>query len=93
MLTQLASYTASTYQHPGWGDGPGQWNGGPGWWLIFPILFWVLLLSAAGYLLYRRSPKQSARAAAERTLADRYARGEIDADELKLRRKVLRDKS
>ena len=53
MLAQLASYAAFTY--PGWGHGPGA--GGPGWWLIFPILFWVLVLSAIGYVIYRRSPK------------------------------------
>jgi putative membrane protein len=93
MLTQLASYPAYAYQHVGWGDGSGHWNGGPGWWLVFPIVFWVLLLSTIGYFVYRKSPKQSARAAAERTLADRYARGEIDADELSQRRKVIRDMS
>ena len=93
MLTQLASYTAVFSDHPGWGDGAGPWSGGPGWWLVFPVLFWVLVLSAVGYLLYRRSPRQSARSAAERTLAERYARGEIDADELRQRRNVLRGKA
>lgn len=86
MVAQLASYAADAY--PGWGHGPG--TGGPGWWLIFPILFWALVLSVAGYVIYRRSPKQQARSAAERTLAERYARGEISEDELRQRRNVLR---
>jgi putative membrane protein len=94
MLAGLMSYAAYADAHPGWGDGHGHWNGGgPGWWLIFPILFWVFALSAVGYLIYRRSPAQSARSAAERTLAERYARGEISEEELKQRRAVLRGKS
>ena len=86
MVAQLASYAVAAY--PGWGHGPGA--RGPGWWLIFPIMFWVLVLSVAGYLIYRRSPKQQARSAAERTLAERYARGEISEEELRQRRDVLR---
>lgn len=89
MLAQLMS--DMTYAYPGWEHGAGA--GGPGWWLIFPILFWVLVLSAIGYLIYRRSPKQQARSSAERTLAERYARGEISEDELRQRRNVVRAKS
>ncbi len=89
MLVQLVSDMACAYQ--GWQHGPGA--GGPGWWLAFPILFWVLVLSAIGYLIYRRSPKQQARSSAERTLAERYARGEISEDELRQRRNVVRAKS
>lgn len=85
MLTELASHI---------GSGHGPWDGGgPGWWLVFPILFWVVVLSTVGYLVYRRSPAQSARGAAERTLAERYARGEISEDELRQRRAVLRRRS
>jgi len=74
--------------------GHGPWDGGgPGWWLVFPIVFWTVALTVAGYLIYRRSPAQAARGAAERTLADRYARGEISADELRQRRAVLRGKA
>jgi len=75
MVTQLAN-------HP--------WGGGPGWWLVFPIVFWALVAAGVGFLIYRGSPRRSARAAAERTLAERYARGEIDADELRQRRDALR---
>jgi putative membrane protein len=94
MLAAMTTYTALAHPHPGWWDGNGPWDGGgPGWWLIFPIVFWILVLSVAGYLIYRRSPAQSARSVAERTLAERYARGEISEDELKQRRAVLRGKS
>jgi putative membrane protein len=79
--------------HGGWGPPTGPWHdGGAGWWLVFPILFWVLVLSAAGYLLYRRSPRRVARAGAEHILAERYARGEITEDELRQRRNGLRGK-
>ncbi|MGH8625653.1 MAG: SHOCT domain-containing protein [Gammaproteobacteria bacterium] len=44
-------------------------------------------------MIYRRSPKQQARSSAERTLAERYARGEISEDELRQRRNVVRSKS
>jgi putative membrane protein len=82
MLAELANH------------GYGPWHdGGPGWWLIFPILFWIIVLSAVGYLFYRRSPGRSARDAAEHTLAERYARGEISEEELKQRRAVLRGKA
>ena len=86
MTAQLASY--AVYVHPDWRHGP--WAGEPGWWLIFPILFWTLVLSVAGYLIYRRTPRQQARTAAERTLAERYARGEIGEEELRQRRIVVR---
>ena len=94
MLAQMASYAAVVQDHPGWdGTGPGPWqHGGPGWWLAFPIAFWAIVVAAIGYFVYRRSPGRSARAAAEHTLADRFARGEISSDELKERRAVLRGK-
>jgi putative membrane protein len=75
----------------GWGPPYGPWHdGGPGWWIVFPILFWVAVLSAVGYLLVRRSPSRMARASAEQVLAERYARGEITEDELRQRRAGLR---
>ncbi|MGC1214559.1 MAG: hypothetical protein WA890_25275 [Micromonospora sp.] len=88
MMTEFVGLASRTYTHPGW-NGPGS-GGGPGWWLIFPALFWLVVLSAVGYLAWRRSPAQQARIAGERTLAERYARGEITEEELKLRRGVLR---
>ncbi|MDQ7907111.1 SHOCT domain-containing protein [Phytohabitans sp. ZYX-F-186] len=89
MMAELASYAAYAHPGPGW-DGDG-WDG-PGWWVLVPIAFWVVVLSAVGYLIYRFSPRRAARTAAERTLAERFARGEIDAEELEQRRSVLRGK-
>jgi len=88
MLTQLASYqvVADNQWH-------GPWHGGPGWWLVFPILFWVLVLSVIGRIAYHRSPGRSARSSAEQILAERFARGEIDAEELQQRRNALRHKA
>jgi putative membrane protein len=91
MMAELASYATYAHPGPGW-EGNGWDGGGPGWWVIVPIVFWVAVLSAAGYLIYRFSPRRAARSAAERTLAERFARGEIDAEELKHRRSVLRGK-
>ena len=63
----------------GWHDGNG-WHGGH-WWIVFPIL-WLLLIGGAIALLWRRgrgggdggdSPR--------RILGERFARGEIDAEE------------
>ena len=94
MLAAMTSYAVYAQPGAGWGDGHGPWDGGgPGWWLIFPILFWVIVLSVIGYAIYRRSPAQSARGTAERTVAELYARGEITEDELKQRRAVLRGKA
>ena len=53
---------------------------------------YALVISAIGYVIWRRSPRQSARHAAEQTLAERYARGEIDELELRERRSHLREK-
>jgi putative membrane protein len=80
MVAQMMNYTA---------DGPWHGGGGPGWWLVFPIAFWVLVLAVGGYLIYRGSARPSARRTAERTLAERYARGEIGEDELRQRRAAL----
>ncbi|HEY7225476.1 MAG TPA: hypothetical protein VH561_18025 [Micromonosporaceae bacterium] len=90
MLAQLASYQTVAFDQ--WHNGYGPWHG-PGWWLVFPVLFWVLVLSAIGFIGYRRSSHWSARSSAERILAERFARGEIDADELRQRRAALRRKA
>ena len=90
MLTKVVVYASA---HPGWGAGHGPWDGRAGWWLIFPALFWLLVLSSLGYLAYRRSPARVARSAAERILAERFARGEIGEEELTQRRAVLRARS
>lgn len=80
------------YAHPG-GWGPGGWGAG-GWiWIAWMVLFWGGLLVAAIYFLrYRRSgPAPDSTGSAETMLAERYARGEIDAEEYRRRQAVLRE--
>ena len=67
------------------------------WWLLMPIpmlVFWGLVIWAVVALV--RGSSQSARPAArldaESVLAERYARGEIDAQEYRERRTALRRK-
>lgn len=74
-----------------WWDN-GQW--GAGQWIgmtLGMLLFWGLL-GLLGYWLIRALGNDSRRAAStpEEILAERFARGEIDADEYASRRAVLR---
>lgn len=79
------------YGHPGW------YGWGPGWWIwtAAMVLFWGSLLAAAVYLIRRRPAPAATSGAgtspAEMALAELYARGEIDADEYRRRRTVLRE--
>jgi putative membrane protein len=68
--------------HQGWGGGP--------WFLLFPVL-WVALAVTA-FLVWRGRSNRRSSGSAEEILAERYARGEISADELWERRDVLRRK-
>lgn len=64
----------------------------PGWWPIFPIL-WLLVIAGIITLVAinaRRRALHSGTRAGERRLAERYADGEIDEDEYRARRTVLR---
>jgi len=70
----------------------GPWHDGhsTAWSPVFPIgfgLFWLLVLGGAFYLLSKR---MKAGGGAERMLAERYARGEIDEEEYRERLSVLR---
>jgi putative membrane protein len=65
------------------------WGGGP-WFLFFP-LFWIALLVGA-LLLFRRRRDHWQTRSAEEILGERYARGEITADEYHQRLEVLRRK-
>jgi len=78
-LTTLAA-------HPGWGPG-----GGPGWWIVFPIL-WFLLFATVVFLIARRARRGFGRphASGVSVLGERYARGEIDEAEYRQRLAVLR---
>jgi putative membrane protein len=55
------------------------------------VLFWGGLLAAGVYFLRRRPTRASAGPSAEEVLAERYARGEIDAEEYRQRRAVLHE--
>jgi putative membrane protein len=68
--------------------GPGLW---PWLWVSWMVLFWGGLLAAGVYFL-RRRPARTAGPSAEEVLAERYARGEIDAEEYRQRRVVLRER-
>jgi putative membrane protein len=69
--------------HAGWGGGP--------WFLIFPIL-WIALAVTA-FVIWRGRSDGRRTGSAEEVLAERYARGEISADEFRERRDVLRRKN
>jgi putative membrane protein len=73
--------TEMLLMHPGWG------GGGP-WFLLFPLL-WIGI-AVALFLVWRGRRDRHATESAESILAERYARGEISADELRQRRDELR---
>jgi putative membrane protein len=62
--------------------------GGP-WFLVFP-LFWAVVVLVGFALFRRRGPWSRGGPGGDDVLAERYARGEIDADEYRQRRDVLR---
>jgi putative membrane protein len=67
-------------EHGGWG--------GP-WFLLFPLLWGALLVTV---ILVWRGRSRHWTGGAEEILAERYAKGEISADELRQRRDELRRK-
>jgi putative membrane protein len=71
------------------------WHGGP-WFLVFP-LFWIALLVGAWFVFRRRDDRGRTRRgrtrSAEEILGERFARGEITAEEFSQRRAVLRRKT
>ncbi|MGH3412811.1 MAG: SHOCT domain-containing protein [Marmoricola sp.] len=75
--------TAATFWHDGY------WHhGGPPFFWVIP-LFWLLLLAGVAWLLVSRRDRWGSRSAQAR-LAERYAAGDIDEDEYRTRREVLR---
>jgi putative membrane protein len=67
----------------------GGWDGGP-WFLLFPLLWAAVLLTV--FLVWRGRADRRWTGSAEEILAERYARGEITAEELQQRRDELRRK-
>jgi putative membrane protein len=69
-----------------------HWNGWSGpWFLLFP-LFWVIVVFTAIWLFRGRRGPWRGTSSAEDVLAERYARGEIGADEYQQRLGVLQRK-
>ncbi|MBX6765920.1 MAG: SHOCT domain-containing protein [Actinomadura rubrobrunea] len=92
-----ALVTALTAHTGGWHDG--GWHDAPAWWPVFPItfgLFWAAVATATFVLIRRRIAASAAQAdplaRAHATLAERFARGEIDEDEYLSRVSVLRSR-
>lgn len=73
-------------------DGAGPWAGSgfPFW--IFPLLWFVLIAGVIALVWAgrRRRDGQAGRRAGEQALAERFANGQIDAEEYRSRREVLR---
>ncbi|MCH1882481.1 hypothetical protein [Agrococcus sp. ARC_14] len=73
-------------------DGMGPWAGGGSPFWIFPLA-WLLIVAAVIALVWtgrRRRDRQAGRLAGEQALAERFASGEIEAEEYRARREVLR---
>ncbi len=68
------------------GGGPGLWL-----WISWIVLLLGALLAGIVYVIRRRPPRADVGPLAEDVLAERYARGEIDADEYRQRLVVLRE--
>ena len=65
-----------------------HWGHGLGLWILFPLLFWGILLYFFVTRARRWGPSWRS---GEAVLAERYARGEIDADEYRNRLAILRE--
>ncbi len=81
----MAFLNTAVLAHDRWGD-DGPWP----WFPIIPLLFitlWVVVI-----LTLRRRWQHCGARSGEQVLAERYARGEIDEDEYRARRSVLRRK-
>lgn len=72
----------------------GPYGDGPAFWPIFPILWFLFVAGAVvtAIVLTRRARHTAPRREAETRLATRYAAGEINEDEYRARRAVLREK-
>jgi putative membrane protein len=70
-----------------------NWNGPGAWWPIFPI-FWLLVFAvivATCLRFGRRRRAYSGTRAGEAKLAERFAAGEINEQEYRERRSVLKE--
>ena len=70
------------------------WDGGPGPWALIPLTFflvWLTVIVFAVVRFRRAGGPPWARQAGRSVLDERFARGEISADEYRDRRDVLRE--
>lgn len=85
----MDTFTTVAAHSPGYYDGPGPF------WPIFPI-FWLLCLLAVIAVVVAFQRRRWARCADTSTgldrLAERFAAGEIDEDEYRVKRAVLDEK-
>jgi putative membrane protein len=65
-----------------------DWHDG-GWWIVFPI-FWLLVAAFVLSLVWRRCGASARGDSPRRILGERFARGEISADEYRDRLSHLR---
>lgn len=78
----------------------GPFLGGPGWLFLLVPLFWLAVIAVVVALVGRRMRRArlagygphawSAGRSAERTLAERFAQGDVDEQEYRARLEVLR---
>jgi putative membrane protein len=65
-----------------------MWDGGWMWlWMVFMVLFWAALIVFGVWAVRRFTDRSSG--SARRILEERFARGEIDADEFQRQRDLL----
>ncbi len=72
------------------------WSGGPGPWIFIPLTFfsfWAAVIVFSVLRFRRGGCPPWARNGGQSVLADRYARGDITADEYRERRDVLREQN
>jgi len=87
LLPSLAVAHQGGNWNRGWCSSMGYYHGG-GWMMIlFGLIILFLLFVAVRWLLQRKSQKA---ASATQVLEERYARGEIDEQEFKQKRDVLK---
>ena len=92
MLTTLATAAVATHAGP--------WAAGYGWLFFLVPVFWILVIGLVVFLIMRSrrrawadgqyGPPWARGATAESTLAERFAKGDIDETEYRARLEVLR---
>jgi putative membrane protein len=70
------------------------WDGDPGAWIVFPILWFVFWVGLIVFVVtrFRRGGPPWARHSGHTVLAERFARGDITAEEYRARRDVLKER-